>query len=244
MKVICRIVAGSRLYGLETPDSDTDTRGVFLNTDPGEILGLSRRDVIKHESEDTLLLEFRHFMGHLKRNSTSALELLFADGFEIIEDEFRRVRENRFSLIDSELFYASLLGYIRNERRLANGERTGELGGKRKSQVEKYGFSPKNFSHLLRLAFCGEFFFRTSFYPVNLSGTDFRDLVFSVKAEPWRHDRANLNLTADSALDRLKDAYESRRENFRFDIALANRLCLDFYMPFLGGTHAYPRIGI
>jgi len=236
-------VAGSRLYGLETPDSDTDIRGVFLNTDSGEILGLSRRNVIKHESEDTLLLEFRHFMGHLKKTSTSALELLFADGFEVLEDEFRRVRENRFGLIDSELLYSSLLGYIRNERRLANGERTGELGCKRKSQVEEYGFSPKNFSHLLRLAFCGEFFFRTSFYPVNLSGTDFRDLVFSVKAEPWRHDKANLNLIADRALDRLKDAYESRRESFRFDISLANRLCLDFYMPFLGGTHAEPQIG-
>ena len=236
-------MAGSRLYGLETPDSDTDIRGVFLNTDSGEILGLSRRNVIKHESEDTLLLEFRHFMGHLKKTSTSALELLFADGFEVLEDEFRRVRENRFGLIDSELLYSSLLGYIRNERRLANGERTGELGCKRKSQVEEYGFSPKNFSHLLRLAFCGEFFFRTSFYPVNLSGTDFRDLVFSVKAEPWRHDKANLNLIADRALDRLKDAYESRRESFRFDISLANRLCLDFYMPFLGGTHAEPQIG-
>lgn len=231
-KTICRIVAGSRLYGLETPESDVDTRGVFLNTGHADILGLSRDRIIKSEREDTLLIELRHYLGHLQRTNTSAIELLFAEGFDVLEDEFKTVRENRYSLMDSERLFASLMGYIHGERRLANGERTGELGGKRKEMLGKWGFSPKNFSHLLRLAHCGEEFFRTGVYPVRLEGAA-RELFLSVKTQPERHTKEELNLMSDDAVGRLKDAYDTRKETFRFDLALANRLCLDFYMPFL-----------
>lgn len=235
MKEICRIVAGSRLYGLDTPESDTDTRGVFLNTDPGDILGLSRRDVIKSESEDTLLLEFRHYMGHLRKSNTSSIELLFAEGFDLLADEFKKVRENRLSFVDSDNFFRSLMGYIEGERRLANGERTGHLGGKRKAQIDKYGFSPKNFSHLLRLAHCGEVFFRTSVYPVCLKGDPARDIIFSVKTEPHLYSKEELNLLSDAAVARLKASYEESNERLKFDVGLANRLCLEFYSPFLTG---------
>lgn len=237
MKEICRIVAGSRLYGLDTPASDTDTRGVFLNTDPAEIVGLSRRDVIKKESEDTLFLEFRHYLGHLRKSNTSSIELLFAEGFEVLTDEFKAVREHRLNLIDSDNLFYSLMGYIHNEFRLANGERTGQLGGRRKAHVDEYGFSPKNFSHLLRLAYCGEHFFRESFYPVNLRGLPCRDLVFSVKTEPWEYTKENLNLIATKAVDRMKEAYESKKDRLEFDLGLANRLCLEFYLPFLTGEN-------
>lgn len=235
MKTICRIVAGSRLYGLDTPESDTDTRGVFLNTDPGEILGLSRRDNFKVGGEDTLLLEFRHYMGHLRKSNTSSIELLFAEGFDVLAPEFERVRENRLSLIDSDNLFRSLMGYIEGERRLANGECTGRLGGKRKAQIDRYGFSPKNFSHLLRLAYCGEVFFLTSHYPVSLRGDPERDLIFSVKTEPERHTKESLNLMSEEAIGRLTAAYEGRRDRLEFDLGLANRLCLEFYAPFLKG---------
>ena len=234
-KTICRIVAGSRLYGLDTPESDVDTRGVFLSTDHAEILGLARDKIIKGGGEDTLLIEFRHYLGHLQRTNTSAIELLFAEGFDVLEDEFRIVRENRYSLLDSERLFASLMGYIQGERRLANGERTGELGSKRKAQIDRYGFSPKNFSHLLRLAHCGEAFFRTSVYPVCVKGDPAREALFSVKTEPWKYTKEQLNLMSDAAIVKLKESYEGRKETFRFDPVLANRLCLDFYMPFLQG---------
>jgi hypothetical protein len=233
LKEICRIVAGSRLYGLETPDSDTDTRGVFLCTDPSEIIGLSRRDIIKSGSEDSLFLEFRHYLLQLRKTNSFAMELLFAEGFENIAEEFEVVRLNRLRLIDSERLFSSLMGYIRSERRLANGERTGALGSKRKSQIDKFGFSPKNFSHLLRLAHCGELFFKTSFYPTRIEDRTVRDLIFSVKTEPEKFSIEELNLMSDEAVARLKVAYDRRKESLNFDASLANKLCFDFYFPIL-----------
>jgi len=233
LKEICRIVAGSRLYGLETPHSDIDTRGVFLNDEPGDILGMSRLDIIKESSSDAVFIEFRHYLNHLRKSNTSSIELLFADGFDLLTEEFKVVRSNKSRLIDSNRFYSSLMGYIHNERRLANGERSGDIGSKRRSQLEKFGFSPKNFSHMLRLAYCGEMFFRESVYPVCLYGHPIRDLIFSVKTEPEKFAREQLNLIADAAVSRLNEAYEGRSFDYNFDVAFANDLCLRFYRTFL-----------
>lgn len=235
MKIICETVAGSRLYGLDTPESDKDTRGVFINTEPSKILGLSRSEILKKESEDLVMFELCHFLRNLARTNTQVIELLYANEFTVMTEEFNKIKNNRNRLMDSKKLFASLNGYIYNERRLANGERTGNLGSKRRNQVEKYGFSPKNFSHLLRLAYCGTVFFLTSNYPVHLPSHDvkFRDLVFSIKTEPEKYTREQLNDISDLAVKELESAFESRKDNFVFDFDFANDLCLEFYLPFL-----------
>ena len=40
MKMLVKTLGGSTAYGLNTPESDLDYRGVFVNTDPSKILGL------------------------------------------------------------------------------------------------------------------------------------------------------------------------------------------------------------
>jgi hypothetical protein len=234
-KVICEVVGGSRLYGLETPDSDVDTRGVFVSTSPGDILGLGRHEVLKKEGADYLMFEFRHFLHQLRKTNTQAVELLFAEEFALTTPEFRSVIKNRLRLIDSCRLFSSLRGYVQNERRLANGERSGNIGSKRREQLERYGFSPKNFSHLLRLLRCGSVFFSSSFYPVRLSSYDpaFRDLVFSIKTEPWQWTKDSLNALCDKEEGELEKAFLSRRDDLSFDVDLANGLCLEFYTPFL-----------
>lgn len=68
--------------------------------------------------------------------------------------------------------FRCLLGYMQGERRLANGERTGQLGSKRKAHLDKYGFSPKNFTQLFRLASCGKALFEKGYFPVNMKQYD------------------------------------------------------------------------
>lgn len=237
MKILCDITAGSHLYGLSTPESDVDKRGVFINTEPSKILGLSRKDVIKQAGADAVYFELCHFLSSLKKTNTQMVELLFApiEKFSVISHEFEEIRKNKFELIDSELFYKSLLGYIHNERRLANGERTGCLGSKRKAMIEKFGFSPKNFSHLFRLAFCGTIFFEKGYYPVDLiqENIDFRNFILSVKTEPEKYTLGNLNVFVDKAQAKLDSVFKNRKINYKFNIDLANDFCLRFYLPYL-----------
>lgn len=237
MKIICQLIAGSKLYGLDTIESDTDIRGVFLNTKPSEILGLNKNEIIKKESFDSVLFEFRHFLKGMKKTNTQMFELVFANDehFSVLEPEFIEIRNNKLKLIDSVTLFKSLIGYIENEKRLANGERTGKLGGKRRKSLETYGFSPKNFSHLLRLAYCGTVFFETNFYPVNLKKHDveFRNFIFEIKTQPEKFNKNHLNILAEKAVEKLKIAFNSRKNNFEFDEDLANQFCYNFYMPFL-----------
>jgi predicted nucleotidyltransferase len=238
LKIIAEIICGSHLYGLDTPSSDVDKRGVFLNTEFDKILGLNRFDVLKQSSEDSIYFELVHYLRGLKKTNTQMLEILFADedDFIIIADEFKEIRSHKYNLINSETFYKSLLGYIENEKRLANGERTGSLGSKRKNTIESFGFSPKNFSHVFRLSFCGQTFFETGVYPVNISKIDkqFRDLIFSIKTEPEKYNKDYLNMMCDKSLQKLSISFKNRKENFEFDVNLANEFCRKFYLPFLG----------
>ena len=63
------------MYGLQTPESDTDIRGVFLNTDPSNIIGLARDDILKTEGQDFVLLE-ADFNG---RSETFIFDIDFAN---------------------------------------------------------------------------------------------------------------------------------------------------------------------
>lgn len=236
MKILCKLIAGSKMYGLDTPESDTDIRGVYLNTEYKDILGTDRNEILKIEKEqDSLYFEFLHYLKSLKKTNTQAIEILFSENFIECHEEFEELRKNKFKLIDSEKLFSSLKGYIYNEKKLATGQRTGELGSKRKKQLELYGFSPKNFSHLLRLAYSGKVFFKTSKYPINILRHDivFRNFLYSIKTEPEKYSMSQLLDLSEKAVEDLSLAFENREKNYSFDIDLANSFCLKFYYPFL-----------
>jgi hypothetical protein len=239
MKMLCKTLGGSRAYGLETPESDTDYRGVFINTDPAQILGLSRFDVQdnKKETDDVVYFEVRKFFGLLKNGNTGALEILFTEDANFLEfdETFNDIYENRFKFVDSDKMFKCLRGYMQGELRLANGERTGQLGGKRKAQLDKYGFSPKNFVQLFRLAWAGCALFQDGYFPVNVKKQDplFHDQLFMVKTHPEYYSKEMLNKKYVEMEARLVEAYETRKFKFEFDESLANELLRKLYLPYL-----------
>ena len=221
-----------------TPESDIDFRGVVCNTDPATILGLSRFDVIqKQEKEDEVYYEVRKFFELLKDGNTGALEVLFCDRDKFIEfaPEFEPVYADRMSFVDTDKMFKCLRGYMQSELRLANGERTGQLGGKRKAQLEKYGFSPKNFVQLFRLAFCGVTLFQDGYFPVNVMkecpvlGAE----LFKLKTQPFLFTKEQLNKNVADAEAKLVAAYETRKFNYTFDTNKANKLLTALYLPHL-----------
>lgn len=233
MKILCELIAGSRLYGLETSDSDFDYRGIFINTEIGKILGLEKQEILKESNKDSLFFELNHYLKSLKKTNTQALEILFSQNFLKYSEEFGFIQNNKYKLIDSEKLFFSLMGYIENEKKLANGLRRGNLGSKRRNQLDEFGFSPKNFSHMIRLAFCGTTFFQTSHYPVDLRGYEIRNLIFSIKTEPEKYDVKSLNDIAEQKIKELKFSFDNRIKNFKFDLDFANSICLKLYKPYL-----------
>ena len=110
-----------------------------------------------------------------------------------------------------------------------------KLAKKRKEAIDKYGFSPKNVVHYLRLTYTGEYFFENGVYITNLEEVNksFRDFLMDIKVNPESFKREALIGMCDIQDKRMKKAFDSRRETFRFNENIANQLILDAYLPVL-----------
>lgn len=238
-KILCKYLGGSHLYGLNGPDSDIDERGVFMNTDPSYILGLNRFDEQRKikDGEDIVYTELGHFMRLLEKSNSAALETLFApiERFSATTEEFSAIREKRWSLVDSEKLFKCLMGYMQGELRLALGIRKGKIGSKRNAQVEKYGFSPKNFTQLFRLAYVGIYFFNENRFIVDthdFSATVYK-LLINIKFNPENYKADWLKLTVEELENMMKVAFDKRKVDHKFNRDVANKILLDCYYPFL-----------
>ena len=239
MKYILKYKGGSHSYSLSTPSSDSDERGLFLHTLPKHILGLSRWDHQENKAggADEMYFEVRHFIDLLRKGNTQCYEMLFLKPkqIEIDSPEWKSIQANSHYLLDSEKLYKSVCGYIQSERRLAIGERTGKLGGKRYDQVIKLGFSPKNFVQLFRLTWAAAYFFQYGIFPVSVKDYDanlWTNLI-ELKTKPENFDKETLLTISDGHEQIMKDSYANRKFKFEFDEDAANSLLLNLYKPYL-----------
>lgn len=70
-------VTGSRAYGTDTPESDTDLRGVFIL--PKRLLyGLGSVEQVSDETNDETFYEIGRFIDLLTKNNPNILEMLYA----------------------------------------------------------------------------------------------------------------------------------------------------------------------
>ncbi len=74
--IILECISGSRAYGLETPSSDTDIKGVFV-LPKQKFYGLTYVPQVNNESNDIVFYELGRFMELLMQNNPNILELLY-----------------------------------------------------------------------------------------------------------------------------------------------------------------------
>lgn len=73
--IILECISGSKAYGLDTPDSDTDIKGVFLSPKK-DFYGLNYIEQISNDTNDIVFYELGKFMELLSVNNPNILELL------------------------------------------------------------------------------------------------------------------------------------------------------------------------
>ncbi len=240
-KILCTLNGGSHLYGLNTANSDIDERGLFLNTTADYILGLRRFDEERKQNntvqKDLVLKELSAWVRLLYQGNTEAYELLFApkNKFNKLEPEFERFRNHANDFIDSKRFFSCIRGYGQSEYRLAIGERRGTIGAKRADAVDKYGFSPKNATQLLRLMWTAIFFFEKGDYIVEAKdfGVDIFKYLYEIKTKPESYSADLLTQDYQELEKRLVSSYENRKWTFHFNEKQANNAMLNIYIPYL-----------
>ncbi len=236
--IMCKYLGGSHLYGLNTPSSDTDERGVFCNTEPAQILGL---DVQEHQRKqdadsDIVLFEIRRWMELLRKSNTESVDALFVEKWTIEPDNIMlECIKNRHRLFDSKRLIKSILGYMIGELRLAVGERTGVLGAKRRVALEKYGYSPKNFVQLFRLYHLARGVCCENRYILDCTNEPYFEKLMRIKTEPQKYDVEKLKTDANMAIHDLRNAEVMIDKNTfaSFDQAYANDILHRCYKKYL-----------
>jgi hypothetical protein len=117
--ILLASISGSKAYGTDTPESDTDLRGVFIL--PAErFFGLECIDQVSDEKNDITFFELSRFIHLLCRSNPNILEMLF------VPDDCVRSRHPLFDLIDPSVFLSkqcqsAFAGYAMTQIRKARG---------------------------------------------------------------------------------------------------------------------------
>lgn len=236
---------GSRAYGLNTPDSDTDIRGVFVNTEVSQILGLNRFDhqINKKDKEDTVLVELRQFFKNLKKGCTGDIELLWTEPDSIITPSYNwgQILKYRTRLVSTNTLFKSISGYLTHERELAFGEKT--KNQKILDNVKNFGYNPKSVVQFCRLAWCATEFFKKGVFPVNLGEYqtmgdscvlvyDFLYKVKNTKTSIW-YGRDRIIEKMNEFESEFYRSFQAKNFCYEFDDKIVSEICFCIYYDIL-----------
>lgn len=135
-------VVGSRAYGLDHADSDTDRAGVWLRPTT-EFLGLRMPNddsnfTTDASGDDATMHEVGKFARLVLSANPTVSEMLWLEGYEVLDERMVPLLDMRGRLFGARAVRAAFLGYASSQ--LAGAER-----GKSESKREKFG------RHLYRL---------------------------------------------------------------------------------------------
>ena len=180
--VIYRCVTGSRAYGLETEDSDTDLRGIYLAPADLQWSLYGAPDQFEDNASQTCYWELQKFLVMALKANPNILECLYSplvDKITPIGDELLSIRE-RFL---SQMIFQTFNGYAMSQFKKIEQDRRNQGHIRWKHAM-----------HLLRLLISGAGALREGRVPVRVEAH--RDKLLAVKrgeiswgeVEAWRQD--------------------------------------------------------
>ncbi|MCC6371129.1 MAG: nucleotidyltransferase domain-containing protein, partial [Bacteroidia bacterium] len=136
--LLLECISGSRAYGLNTPQSDTDIKGVFA-LNKKEFYGLNYTEQVNNSSNDVVYYELKRYMDLLSKNNPNILELLATPADCVV------YKHPVMDLLRPEMFLSKLCehtfaGYAQSQIKKAKG-----LNKKIVNPVEKERKSVEDF---------------------------------------------------------------------------------------------------
>ncbi len=204
--VIYRCIVGSRAYGLEHEESDTDRRGIYL---PPAELHWSLHGVpqqLENHATQECYWELQKFLVLALKANPNILESIYSPLVEDVQPIARELLDMKEAFL-SKLVYATYNGYVLSQFKKMN--RDMRNAGRVK---------PKHAMHLIRLLLSGIHLLREGTVPVRVEAH--RDRLLAIRDEAMSWDEVNawrlkLHAEFDEAVEStpLPDRPDYRRIN-------------------------------
>lgn len=175
MKILTKVVVGSRLHGLDTPSSDWDYRGIHISPLKDVLSPFSK---LKNTSwiegdEDNTSYELASFCKDATKGNATILEVFFSDKVIETSDIADEMRQNWQKFIDTRHFIAASRGYAHNQwNKFYNFE---DIGANQQHRTAKFAVA------FLRVMWQCEQFLLTGDFKCNLKDSDLFPLLYQIK---------------------------------------------------------------
>ncbi|MCA9101716.1 MAG: nucleotidyltransferase domain-containing protein [Planctomycetales bacterium] len=221
-RVIYRCVVGSRAFGLETDDSDTDRRGIYLP--PAELhwslYGVPEQ--LENEETQEAYWELQKFLIMALKANPNVLECLYTPLVEYATPLAQELLAMRESFL-SRLVYQTYNGYVMSQFKRMQADLRNQ------GQVK-----PKHVMHLIRLLLSGIHVLREGQVPVDVG--EHREQLLAIKSGemPWDEVEAwrkRLHEEFDRALEETNLSERPDYERANAFLVRARRLTLGEELP-------------
>lgn len=176
--VIFRCVVGSRAYGLDTPDSDTDIRGIYLPPANAHWSLYGIPEQLENAETQECYWELQTFLVLALKANPNVLECLYTplvQDASAIAQELLDIRE----IFLSQLVYQTYNGYVLSQvKKMEQDLRT------------KGTIRWKHAMHLIRLLLSGITVLKEGCVPVRIDGDRDQLLAIRNQALPWQEVNA------------------------------------------------------
>jgi uncharacterized protein len=189
--VIYRCVVGSRAYGLDSEESDTDVRGIYVAPAEMQWSLFGAPDQFEDNTEQWCYWEIQKFLSMALKANPNVLECLYSPIVEHVTPLGQRILELRQAFL-SQMIFQTFNGYALSQFRKL------EQDLRNQGQVRW-----KHAMHLLRLLLTGAATLREQRVPVRVEAH--RDHLLAVKHGEWTWEqvdvwRAKLHADFEDAL--------------------------------------------
>lgn len=174
--IILEGITGSKAYGLDTEDSDTDIKGIFVLPTRNILSFGKKKETYDNNDPDWVYHEVGKFMELAMKANPTILEMLFLDGYLELTPIGKTLVDNRHAFLSSKVRH-SYYGYAYSQmRRLVT--RDGSFGNGRNNRYEKHA------RHCYRLLYQGKELLETGTLNVRVTSEVRKELFAVGKLEP------------------------------------------------------------
>lgn len=140
-KVIMQAVCGSRAYGLDTPESDYDLKGVYVSPTIDVASLKPPTQTVDHTDPDWAFHEVGKFISLCLKCNPTTIEQLYLAEYDFVSSEFQMLIDRRDLFLSSRAIFGAYGRYAEAQmKRLLNREDSSFGHGRKYSKHARHSF--------------------------------------------------------------------------------------------------------